>query len=216
MEDLDILKTDWHKTQNYPDISEGEIYGFLHKKSSSSLKWILIISILELSIGAILSILMSFTKFDEKSNLFLKQNNIFAYYEVFMIFIYAVAIYFVFRFYKMYKKVSTTDNTKLLMQNILRTRKTVQNYILFNLITGALFLLVIFSFTFKNEIQKIAVSRGEQISDINNRVYLISFLVVLLITIIFTVLSWLFYKLLYGFLLKRLKRNYEELKKIDL
>ena len=37
-----------------------------------------------------------------------------------------------------------------------------------------------------------------------------------LATIVFLVIFWLFYKLLYGFLLRRLSNNYKELKKIDL
>ena len=35
-------------------------------------------------------------------------------------------------------------------------------------------------------------------------------------TAVILLIFWLFYKLLYGLLLKRLHRNYEELKKLDL
>ena len=36
-----------------------------------------------------------------------------------------------------------------------------------------------------------------------------------LVTVIFVTIIWLFYKLIYGILLKRLNRNYNELKKIE-
>ena len=40
--------------------------------------------------------------------------------------------------------------------------------------------------------------------------------VLIVITIGFTLIIWLFYKLIYGFLLKRLNRNYQELKKLEI
>ena len=49
MDELDLLKKDWKKQEgSFQQISEKEIYGMLHKGSSSIVKWILIISVLEL------------------------------------------------------------------------------------------------------------------------------------------------------------------------
>ena len=45
---------------------------------------------------------------------------------------------------------------------------------------------------------------------------LIGIVFIIIVTATFTFLFWLFYRLLYGILLKKLSRNYEELKKIDL
>src|SRR5689334_24797454 len=114
MEELDVLKKDWNKNNNYPRVSEQEIYAMLHKNSSSTVKWIFLISIIELSFGIILSIVMSFTKFDAENILLLKKFGIYDYYQISTVIIYVVIIYFITRFYMMYKKVSTTDNTKLL------------------------------------------------------------------------------------------------------
>jgi hypothetical protein len=50
MKELDLLKKDWKKnSDSFEQISEKEIYRMIHKKSSSIVKWILIISILEIS-----------------------------------------------------------------------------------------------------------------------------------------------------------------------
>ena len=50
MKELDLLKKDWKKnSDSFEQISEKEIYKMIHKKSSSIVKWILIISILEIS-----------------------------------------------------------------------------------------------------------------------------------------------------------------------
>jgi hypothetical protein len=46
MKELDLLKKDWKKsTASFEQISELELYKMIHKKSSSIVKWILIISI---------------------------------------------------------------------------------------------------------------------------------------------------------------------------
>ena len=46
MEELDLLKKDWNK-DHYPKVSENDIYGMLHKSSSSTVKWIFYVSVIE-------------------------------------------------------------------------------------------------------------------------------------------------------------------------
>ena len=48
MDELELLKKDWKKNDGqFTQVSENEIYGMLHKSSSSIVKWIFIISIVE-------------------------------------------------------------------------------------------------------------------------------------------------------------------------
>ena len=57
MDELDLLKKDWKKQESsFQQIGEKEIYGMIHKRSSSIVKWILIISILEFLILRILDL----------------------------------------------------------------------------------------------------------------------------------------------------------------
>jgi hypothetical protein len=60
------------------------------------------------------------------------------------------------------------------------------------------------------------LKKGIEHPEISFKVVAISLLIIIIITSVFTFLFWLFYKVLYGILLKRLYRNYNELKKIDL
>ncbi|WP_310556991.1 hypothetical protein [Flavobacterium sp.] len=212
MEELDLLKKDWNK-DNYPKITENEIYKLMLKSSSSTVKWIFIVSLIELGLGFVLSIGLSFTKFDSDNTQLLKDFGIYNYYLAFTAFLYVVIVYFIVNFYLMYRKVSTTDNTKLLMKNILKTRKTVQNYILFNLVAFAVFSIAILTYSFKMGVEK---ASNENLNSISDSFYLIAFLVIVLVTAAITGLFWVIYRLIYGFLLKKLKVNYQELKKIDL
>jgi hypothetical protein len=178
MEELDLLKKAWKKdTHSLEQVSEVEIYKMLHKKSSSIVKWIFYISLIELSFGFILN--------------------------------------FIYRFYKMYQRISVVDTTKNLLESILKTRKVVKQYVIFNLVTLALVFAVVFSLGLYYGYIDIMLKKGITTPEISTKTILISIAIIVLFTSVVTFIFWLFYRLLYGILLRRLYANYKELKKID-
>jgi uncharacterized membrane protein len=216
MEELDLLKKAWKKdSHSYEQVSENEIYKMIHKRSSSIVKWILIISIIEFVFWNIIS--LGFL--DEKYIKDKYGKDIFEYVieinTIFNIISYIVVIIFIYLFYKNYKSISTTNSTKKLMSDILKTRKTVQCYVWFNIIffvVGTLILLYVqfaYDSRYESYIEKIHQDGTHML--LYKAIGRITGLI-LLIVLIF----WLFYRLLYGILLRRLNANYKELKKIDL
>ena len=107
-------------------------------------------------------------------------------------------------FYLNYKRISATDNTRTLMKKIIKTRKTVRNYVLFNLSYMALIMIVV-----------TIASINTNFDDLNNKQIFLIIVATLITTLLILGLLWLFYQLLYGFLLKKLNRNYKELAKLD-
>src|SRR5690606_10550902 len=100
------------------------------------------------------------------------------------------------------------------MSSIIKTRKTVQYYIWYNLAMFALiFIIVVISqITYDPSINSVL----ENTKDSNPQVFWIA--IGLTYFVLFAVtfgLFWLFYRLIYGFLMRRLYKNYEELKKMD-
>ena len=212
MDELDLLKKDWKKNgDKYPKVSEKEIYGMLHKKSSSIVKWILIISILEFIFWVALTFLLK----DSPSSKKLESFNIDHVTIPLTIGSYLIIGYFTYLFYMNYRKITTTDNVKNLMSSILKTRKTVSSYIFVNLayfiITSAIILIV----TFNKDGDMISLVNKMEAEGKAGMVYLIYILGAIIIIGLLVLLIWLFYRLIYGLLLKRLLRNYNELKKID-
>ena len=212
MEPLDKLKKDWKKNEGkYPKFSEKEIYAMLHKRSSSIVKWILIISILEFIFWIGLSFLMKDSPNTKRiDNLHLDYITI-----PMTVLSYGIIIYFFILFYINYKKISATDNAKTLMSNILKTRKAVSNYIFVNIsyiIISSLIILVLFFYYDPSLIE--ALHQFEQKGN-TGEFYLVYFGLTLAILAVFVIIIWFFYRLIYGILLKRLKRNYDELKKLD-
>jgi magnesium-transporting ATPase (P-type) len=216
MEELDLLKKDWQKKDAFEQVSEGEIYKMLHMKSSSIVKWIFMISIFELGLGLFLGLLISFTKYDEQSTLELEKMGIYNYYILSSVIMYAVVLFFIYKFYSIYRKISVDDNAKQLILNILKTRKVVKQYIAFNLTSFAVLVIALGGYGIYRGYIDTAIKNGDIHPEMPLGIALISILILVLATAFFTFIFWLFYKLLYGILLKRLHKNYEELKKIDL
>ena len=209
MKELDLLKKDWQKNNAFEQVSELEIYKMLHQKSSSIVKWIFIISILEILLWTSISLFFNTdeylknTKYDEFS----------MYFQGLNFFNYGVILVFIYLFYKNYVLISTTVSTKQLMKDILKTRKTVQCYVWYNLGMATLSLLFGFFIAFTSNPEVMVLS--DKIAN-DGKVMAITIGILILTITIFLCIFWLFYKLLYGILLKKLYRNYNELKKIDL
>jgi hypothetical protein len=217
MKELDLLKKDWNKSSaSFVQVSEKEIYKMIHKRSSSIVKWIFIVSILELSLGLALGLIISFTKYDKKNVELIKSLGIYGYYIATSVLLYAVIFYFIYRFYIMYRKIKVDDNTKQLISTILKTRKIVKQYIAFNLTSFAILFIVFGGYLFYEGYVHGIANNGAISPEMPLNIALISLVVLILITALFTFSFWLIYKLIYGILLKRLQKNFEELMKIDL
>ena len=209
MKELDLLKKDWKKNaDSFEQISEIEIYNMIHKKSSSTVKWILIISILEVLFWTASNYFSNIDDILKKIN----HPEIIIYMEILMYFNYAVILAFIYFFYKNYKTISTTVSTKLLMLSILKTRKTVQYYVWYNL--GMIVVSSIFSF-FIGYVYNPEMELIREKLALNGKAMLFSIGILILIVLGFFGMFWCIYRLLYGTLLRRLYANYKELKKID-
>lgn len=211
MDELDILKQNWKKQEeDLPRLSYDQIYKMLWKKSSSIVKWIFVISILELLLSTLLSIGLADAEYwAEMEQIHLKNFTIGLY-----IFSYSVTFYFIYRFYRNYKKISATDDAATLMRNIIKTRRTVKTYIAFVLISSGLTAVIIAVFTLRNhQMFATAEETSKYTFDMLDWVKLV--VGGLVILGVFLCALWLFYKLIYGILLKRLRANYRELKKLE-
>jgi uncharacterized membrane protein YbhN (UPF0104 family) len=198
------------ETKKYPNLSKEEIYSIISKRSSSIVKWIFIISILEFILWTALSFFGDSTEVLEKI-----QANDFAFiYYTMIIISYIIIFVFMYLFYKNYRNIAVTENTKVLMEKILKTRKTVKQYVIYNLSMMALVILlgIIMELSTSPETQILLTdieSKGE------NNIFIFYLIITIVSLIAIAVILSLFlgfYYLIYGLLLKRLKKNYKELK----
>lgn len=202
VDELELLRKDWQKQeQSLPHFSKEELYPMLLKKSSSIVKWILIVSVFEFGLWLILTFGIRMSN-DQASSV---ENAIGGTTEIAFTAIHLVAlVFFLVWFFMNYKKIQNTDSPSLLMKNIINTRKTVKYYIWFNLIFFVVATIGAFVL--------IEINAPETLRSGNLGIAIAGLLLILGLSV---GILLIFYKLLYGRLLKRLKSNYEELKKLE-
>ena len=205
MDELEILKKDWKKREHsFNQLTETDIYKMLHKRSSSIVKWILIISILEFLLLRLLDISVFF---DEKYIVWMQQHHLYDFEKVVTIFNFCVLLIFIFFFYRNFKSISVASSVKKLMNDILNSRKILKYYVWYNLILIGISSCIVIVSEFKYNIE---------IKDLFNKYTFIFIIGAIFFIGVILSIFWLFYKLLYGILLKRLNNNYKELQKLDL
>ncbi len=209
MDELELLKKDWKKQEeNLPKLSYNEIYKMTLKKSSSIVKWIFIISIIEFLLMISLEVIARLNgTYDTYEDIGIGNG-----FTIGLSCIsFCILLYFIFQFYKNYRKIITTDSAKVLMENILKTRRTVKRYVFINLSFITLILLSIFAYTlfYSTGFQEIQSASTKEVPT-----YLIA-VFFFFVTILCVGILGLVYYLFYGLLTRRLNQNYKELKRLE-
>ena len=213
MDELEILKKDWQKEDSqYPKLSFDEIYRMILKKSSSIVKWIFIISVLEFVLWTVLSFGMK----DNEAMQRFRSYNVNYVLVIMNVISYSVLGYFLFRFFMNYRRISVTDNAQKLMKNILRTRQTVRQYVFVNIALFFVSTLVVLFIQFNKDEELISTIETASANGEILKFYAITAITTLLILGGMIGLLIGFYYLIYGLLLRNLNRNYKELKKFEI
>lgn len=202
MDELDQFKKQWKENENFMKLNQSEIKAILHKSSTSIVKWIFIISLIELSLGIVISLLLPESDRDH-----LAFFNFLGYASD--VVFYSGIAYFIYNFFKSYISISSTSNTKNLLVNIMMTRKHVEKYIKFNIY------FIIYSFLVA--FIELTISR----MDVSAK-WGANFLMTIVFAVCITLVAYFFisifkfyYKIVYRRLLKKLNHNYEELTRLE-
>ncbi|MCK5638883.1 MAG: hypothetical protein KAH67_09235 [Flavobacteriaceae bacterium] len=202
MDQLDKLKNVWQNQSESPiKFTESDIYDMVQKKSSSVVKWILIISILEFILPNLIFLFSDRTSTKEFYFTY-DLDNVMIFYSIIYIIIIIGFIYF---FYKNYKSISADTSVKSLLHSILKTRKTVKYYIYTNLTLAAIIGIHVFYKVFNSNLFI------EKLPNNTNMVFVWVIAIVIFSFVLF--LFWCIYRIIYGYFLRKLNKNYKELRK---
>jgi hypothetical protein len=201
MDELDLIKKDWQKrNQDLPKYTQDELVPMLHKKSSSSVRWIFIISVLEFAFWIAVELLSS----SDEYLTMIKSKSLFWFIRISTVANYIILVGFIYLFFKNYLRIQVTDSARQLMRQIIKTRQTVKYYVRYNII----FFAVCFILASAEVISHQATLN-------TNEFWIISGVMAFLLFIIIGFLL-LFYRVLYGILTKRLYRNYKQLNQMEM
>jgi len=211
MDELDLLKKDWKKQDaDYPKLTYNEIYKLIHKKSSSVVKWIFIICIAEFLFWGGINLLIPDSYFEIYEKLHLKTIIDFTY-----ILHYAIVIVFIYLFYKNYNAICVIDSTSLLMKNIIKTRKTVNYYVYYNIIMTIILSVIINFIMFSDAKLLVEVFNPDNKPIDADKFFNILLIAQIIGLVVMIGLLWLYYRIIYGILLKKLTDNYKELETLE-
>ncbi len=206
MDALDQFKEKWkNQSDSFVHLDKAQLTNILKQKSTNLVKWIFVFGLFEFALWALLS-----WAFRDKSVGTISESELFVNFSYGLeILSYAVLVYFLFRFYSNYKRISLVEDTKQLMAKIMKTRKTVKLYVAINiilLIVGTITTLILmmnFDAELMATVHDIQIKQHDEYFFV--RLVLVTFAILNLFTLVLLLIYWL----TYGTLLRRLKANYK-------
>lgn len=197
MRDLKELKETWARQSFDKQFSKEELNAFLQKKSSYSIKWIFYLSVIEFLFYLLLPIILPNYL---ESYEYYKSLNLLEFRFLSIGVGYALLIYYMWRFYQNYRKISISDSVNDHLTAILKTRKSVNHYFYLSIGILLIFTSVVMIAAFKYDNNLIALQEK------NVPLLMILFIVGIVIAIILAIFGLLYY-FVYGRFLRSLKRN---------
>jgi len=217
MDELELLKKDWqNKDEQLPKLSYNEIYTMIWKKSSSIVKWIFYISLIELVFWVILNAAPFFMDNYAQGVNQLDVGYTQTFVIVSSIIAFGVIFIFIYYLFRAYKSISVADNVRKLMESILRTRKIVHYYVAYNVIVMVLVTIYALINAFNKDERMIRILESASEDGSQFKLWLIMGGIIMVGLVLTVGFIWLFYQLIYGLLLKKLNKNHKELKKLEI
>lgn len=216
--DLDSFKKTWQEQPVQEKYDYNEILQMLNKKSRNYVKYIFWISVIEFLFFTLIGLFYIIQ--GKESNSFINiltklgvqrtselENTFDNIYLVLKALSLAITAYFVFKFYQNYKVIKIEENLKRFILKIIKFKKTVNAFILINIA-----LLITFTSIFTIFVFYILNTQNVEITNST----LIGFIAGIIISTAFTVIMvWLYYRVVYGIIIKKLDKNLTQLKEID-
>lgn len=216
--DIDQLKKTWQEQDKEQLYNKNEILEMLNQKSRNYVKYILWISMAEFLVFGILtlaysiygnetnSLLNLLTKIGLNPTQTIKADIAHINFIIKIISLLVTGI-FVLIFYKNYSRINIEANLKQFILQIFRFKKTVRYFILTNVLLLVAFNLIIASIVYTYIQQQ----------DLQLQVY--NWWILVLTTVFTCIISialiFIYYKILYGIILKKLSKNLKQLQEIE-
>lgn len=216
--DLDSFKKTWQEQPVQQKYDNNEILQMLNRKSRNYVKYIFWISVAEFLFFTVVGLFYIIQ--DNESNSFLSilgklgakktpelEHTFDNVYLVLKILSLSVTAYFVYKFYQNYRSIKIEENLKKFILNIIRFKKTVNAFIITNIVLLIAFTTILMAFVFYVlNVQNIELTNST----------LLRFLTLIIVsTGLSVLLVWMYYRLVYGIIMRKLDKNLKQLKEID-
>lgn len=220
-EETDELKSLWHSQKEDKSYDSEKIFKMIHRKSINSVQWLFIISLAELLLGLIITVWSYFSGghyYLNSSIQMMGEENI-KKLETFsnVGIVFSLALIGIIYYY--YRKISSNSSVNTLIDNIIQFRRAV---ILCLVLIVLILLIVMFPIYFelgKNIAIQNAMNRTDGVvmspEDLKTSTDAAGWVVASSATLVIAVFFFVYYFVIYGFFLRKLKKNQKELKEIN-
>lgn len=216
--DLDSMKKAWQEQPVQEKYNDNEILTMLNRNSRNYMKYIFWISVAEFTVFLAFGLYYiiqgnennSFLNILEKLGIHKNpeiEYNLSVIYFIIKIISLVVTGFFVMKFYNNYKKIRVDEDLKNFITRILNFKKTVNAFIVTNIVLFVIFTLTLTLF--------VLYTVSSQNLKLDNATLTSSILGFALSTVLCVLLIWVYYKLVYGIIMSKLNRNLNQLKEID-
>lgn len=216
--DLDSLKKAWQEQPVQQKYNDNEILKMLNRKSRNYMKYIFWISVAEFLVFTLFGLFYiiqnkdsnTFFTFLQKLGVEINpelESNIDTIYFIIKILSLVVTGFFVIKFYQNYRKIKVEEDLKNFITRIIHFKKTVNAFILTNIV-----LFVIVTTIFTIFVFCILDYQNIQLTNSAKTGFIVS---ILISTLLCVFLIWVYYRLVYGIIMKRLDKNLQQLKDIE-
>jgi len=216
--DLDSFKKTWQEQPVQQKYDHSAILEMLNRKSRNYVKYILWISVVEFIFFSVLGLFYILQ--GKESNSFISileklgarkttelEGSLDNIYVVLKVLSLSITAYFVYKFYQNYKKIKIEENLKKLILKIIQFKKTVNAFILINII-----LLISFTSIFTLFIFYVLNTQNIEVTNSTLTGFIIG---TIISTAVAVLLIWLYYKIVYGIIMRKLDKNLRQLKEIE-
>ncbi|MFB9119987.1 beta-carotene 15,15'-monooxygenase [Bergeyella porcorum] len=212
--DIDSLKQQWQAQKISNPYSHSEILNLLNKKSRNYVKYILWVSVIEFLIILGSHLLVdkhhSFFKIMENLDITVTDTLVQQYNTIYItmqVVSLLVTGFFIFKFYFGYKGIKIEENLKQFILKIIYFRKTVNLFIFINIVLFIIYVITLVGFVIGySSFQNIEIESARALR----------FIVALSIGIgLCIALALIYYRIVYGILVKRLGKNLKQLQEMD-
>lgn len=216
--DLDSFKKTWQEQPVQQKYDNNEILQMLNRKSRNYVKYIFWISVFEFLFFSVMGVFYLIQ--GEESNSFLKileklgaqktpevKHNFTIIYLILKVLSLLLTAYFVYKFYQNYRKIKIEENLKGFIIRIIKFKKTVNAFILISILLLIAFTSIFTAFIF--------YALNSQSIELNNSTLTGFIIAIVLGTGLSVLLIWLYYRVVYGIIMKKLDKNLQQLKEMD-
>lgn len=214
---MEDLKSIWKSQEEIKSYKSSDIFKMLKRKSVNSVQWLFIISLLEMGLGILLTVwplIFGYEGLSSQSTDILGAEDV-DYFRTVSIYGLIYSLFLIVIIFYFYRKISSDLSVSKLIKYIISFRNWVIGYIITGITLMLIIILPIYYRIGKQLFIQNATERNLPTRKIEELGNYGGWMVTFVLAAVVILSTLVYYFIIYGYFLRRLKKNSKELKKLE-